>query len=91
MRGDGWRIGLCRRWQNTSRDGKELHFFDRYPARGRAEFLSMWPQGERDAMLNGTSQKFLVDATPESLLNPVVPPRIKRMVPHAKIVVVLRV
>ena len=51
----------------------------------------MWPKGHLAAMRNNKTQKFLFDATPEYLLNPAVAPRMKQMVPQAKIVIVLRV
>ena len=79
---------------SRSRQGKgykELQFFNTWPARNTSEFLSMWPPHELRAMRDGSSRKFLFDATPEYLLNAAVPPRMKQMVPQAKIVIVLRV
>eukprot|EP00892_Ulva_mutabilis_P012512 jgi/Ulvmu1/9633/UM054_0065.1 len=74
----------------TRSQGKELQFFSRWPPLGTDEFMSMWPEEEIAAMLNGTSRKFLIDATPEYLAMPAAAPRVKQMLPHAKIVIVLR-
>ena len=81
----------CRKARGTRSEGKELQFFSRWPPLDTDEFMSMWPEDEIAAMLNGTSRKFLIDASPEYLVMPAAPPRIKQVVPQAKIVVVLRV
>lgn len=70
---------------------KELQFFNTWPAPTTEKFLSMWPPEELAAMRNGTSQKFLFDGSPEYLLNAAVAPRLKQMIPQAKIAIVLRV
>eukprot|EP00892_Ulva_mutabilis_P000115 jgi/Ulvmu1/10103/UM006_0053.1 len=69
---------------------KELQFFNTWPAHNTSEFLAMWPEEALARMRTGKSHEFLFDGSPEYLLNAAVPPRIKQMVPQAKIVIILR-
>lgn len=70
----------------------DLNFFNQWPAGGREAYLGMWPQSEVTAAAAGDDGgRFLLDVSADYLMNAVVPPRLKQLVPQAKVVVVLQV
>ena len=74
-------------------DGQpSLNFFNVWPAEDKPAYMSMWPRERVEEITNGTGPaQFLLDVTPEYLMNAVVPPRLKQLVPQAKVVIVLQV
>lgn len=70
----------------------ELNFHNAWPAADRQALLDMWPPEAAAEVATGAGPaRFLLDVSPEYLMNPVVPPRLKQLVPQAKVVVVLQV
>eukprot|EP00892_Ulva_mutabilis_P002727 jgi/Ulvmu1/12455/UM009_0107.1 len=68
-----------------------LHFFNGWPAGNKQAFMDMWPQEAVQQMrTGGGAPRFLLDATPEYFMTPAVPPRLKQLVPQARVVVVLQ-
>lgn len=70
----------------------ELNFHNAWPAADRQALLGMWPpEAAAEVAAGAGPARFLLDVSPEYLMNPVVPPRLKQLVPQAKVVVVLQV
>eukprot|EP00892_Ulva_mutabilis_P004466 jgi/Ulvmu1/2391/UM131_0002.1 len=78
----------CRR---TSPDGwrKEVHFFDSWPIGTTQEYLECFSEEHRQEAHEGHPH-VLVDASPAYLYTAAAAPRVKRVVPHAKFVIILR-
>eukprot|EP00892_Ulva_mutabilis_P011466 jgi/Ulvmu1/8692/UM047_0032.1 len=68
---------------------KEVHFFDSWPIGTTEEYLSCFSEELRQQALHGAPH-VLVDATPAYLYTPAAAARVRRVVPHAKFVIVLR-
>lgn len=72
--------------------GKEIHYFDRHPGRSAAWYRShfpSWPyQRTLSALRRGTVLTF--EATPDYLFYPHAPRRAAALLPHARLIVLLR-
>lgn len=79
----------CRRGKDKWR--KEVHFFDQWPLGSASDYINCFPQDRRVAALALTTPAVFVDASPEYLLTPAAAPRAAQIIPHAKIVIILRV
>lgn len=67
-----------------------MHFFDQWPAANGRDYIACFPTSVRTAALAG-KEHVLLDASPEYMLTPVAAPRVQRLVPHARFVIILRV
>lgn len=80
---------MCRRHPDKWR--KEVHFFDQWPLGPSTEYINCFPKKRRVAALAGASRAVFLDASPEYLFTPAAAPRVQKILPNAKFVIVLRV
>lgn len=91
MKGGTSSLNYCLRMHpevHVASGAKETHFFDRHFERGEAWYLKHFPLKADVRHLGARAP--IVDSTPYYLFHPVVPERVKRMLPDAMLIVLLR-
>ena len=80
-----------RRRRGRDKWRKEVHFFDQWPLGTSHDYVNCFPPERRASALLDQQSAVFVDASPEYLLTPAAAPRAAQIVPHAKLVIILRV
>lgn len=71
---------------------KEIHFFDRFYARGPAWYRAQFPRRRELSELESRTgaRPVVCEATPDYIANPLIPSRVHGLLPDAKLIALLR-